>query len=283
MAQLNIFSSCCKAGQPKGGVELAPVVLLSKIRDIISRNSLNLNAYNKFINNDEFENDDGYQNLYELNLESFQNTLNLGGDHSIALSTVKASATKYREQLKVIWVDAHADLNTFDSSFSKNKHGMPLSPVFKLMNPWIKVCEEQYYINPSQLVYIGLRSVDPPEKEFIEKLGIRVYYIEEVMEKGIQKVMEEILKDDEDSEYHLSFDIDGIDPKYMPSTGTAEENGLSLNDGKHIIRTLLNTQRLRVFDFVELNPSIGSIDEQLYTADNCAELLEIYVQGISGQ
>jgi len=282
MSILNVFSSCCKAGQPKGGVDLASIILWNRIRELISQQQLNLAASNEFINSDEFESNDGYQKLYGLNLSSNQHILNLGGDHSIALSTVLASLQKYREKLKVIWVDAHADLNTQESSFSKNKHGMPVSPVLKLMEPWIKVPENQYYMNPSQLVYIGLRSVDPPEKEFIEKLRIKVYYIEEVIERGIQPIMEEILRED-DSVYHLSFDIDGIDPKYMPSTGTIEENGLSLEDGKHIINELLKTERLKVFDFVELNPTIGSMEEQLKTVDNCTVLLTEYVRGISSE
>lgn len=281
MSKLNVFSACCKAGQPKGGVELAPVFLWSKIQDCMTNSNLKITAQNKFINNDEFENKDGYQELYELNLSSTINTLNLGGDHSIALSTVLGSLQKYKEKLKVIWVDAHADINTIESSFSKNKHGMPISPLFKLMDAWIKLPDDQYHMDPSQLVYIGLRSVDPPEKKFIEKLGIRVYYIEEVMQKGIETIMKEILQNDNDSIYHLSFDIDGIDPKYMPSTGTTEDNGLSLDDGKYIINKLLETKRLKVFDFVEFNPSIGTIEEQYKTTDNCMILINEYLNKIN--
>jgi arginase len=278
MNNLYIFSSCCKAGQHKSGVDLAPVFLLSRIRNYILEQDLKINVQNKFINNEEFCNNNGYQELYDSNLSSTANILNLGGDHSIALSTVLGSLQKYKEKLKVIWIDAHADINTYESSFSKNKHGMPVSPLFKLMDAWINLPNDQYFMDPSQIIYIGLRSVDPPEREFIENLGIRAYYIEEVIENGIHKVMEEIIKDD-DSIYHLSFDIDGIDPKYMPSTGTAEENGLSLDDGKYIIKKVVETGKLKVFDFVELNLMIGTLEEQEMTLDNCMILLEEYING----
>jgi arginase len=187
-----------------------------------------------------------------------------------------SSLYKYKENLKVVWVDAHADINTFESSVSKNKHGMPLSPTFQLMEPWIKTKENQYYMKPHQLVYIGLRSVDEPEKEIIKNLGIEAYYANDVRNIGIENIMKNIINDN-NTTYHLSLDIDGIDPKYTPSTGTAEGEGITLNDGIYIIDSLVKTNNLKAFDLVEFNPLIGTDEDKKITLNSCVKLLERYI------
>jgi arginase family enzyme len=251
MFKLNIFSSCCKVGQNKGGAELSPVFLLSRIRDYISENELEIVVQNKFINNDDFINNDGYQELYKLNLSTVTNIMNLGGNRSITLSTISGSLQKYKEKLKVICIDSHINTDIY----------------------------RQYSMD---MIYIGLRSVEPHERGIIEKFGIRVYYMEDIIERGIQKIMEEIIKDD-DSIYHLSFDINGLEKKYMPSLESEDKNGLSLDDGRYIIKKIAETGNLKVFDFVELNLMIGSLEEQAISMNNCEILLKEYIDSISEQ
>jgi arginase len=266
-----IISCCCKSGQKKRGPEIAPKLIV----DEITKYTTNFTQTN--ISDEEFTSNIGYQRLYDASLSEFRNILTLGGDHSIGISTVFASLYKYKEKTKVIWVDAHADINTYNSSTTKNKHGMPLSPCFNLMNPWIRINNEQTYLQPSQLVYIGLRSVDEPEKEIIQNMGIKAYYSTDVAQLGIKNIMKEIMTDDE-TIYHLSFDIDGIDPKYTPSTGTAEGSGISLNDGIYIVESLVGTGHLKSFDLVEYNPLIGSDNDSLKTLNSCMELVRRYIR-----
>ena len=230
---MHVISCCCKAGQRKNGVNLGPDLLIKEMKKLANP------FFHEIISDELFEKGDGYQMLYDMCNSTTNETLVLGGDHSIAISTVLSSLNKFKNNLKIIWVDAHADINTNMTSETKNKHGMPLSPAFKLMEPWITTVEDQYFIKPNQLVYIGLRSVDEPEKKFIENLGITAYYSTDVEKFGIEKIMDDICKkDNDDTLYHLSFDIDGIDPIYTPSTGTAEGNGITINDGVYITKYL---------------------------------------------
>jgi arginase len=266
----NITLSCCKAGQKKCGVDKGALILLDKIRNFINPNKTNLF---EIITNNEFENNTGYQKLYNIMCNTNEIFLNLGGDHSIGLPSVMASLYKYGNNFKIIWVDAHADINTRETSLSGNTHGMPLSPVFNLMEPWIKLKNNHTFALPEQLIYIGLRSVDEKEREFIDKLGIKTYYNTDVQKIGIKNIMNDIIEQNPNKYFHLSFDIDGLDAKVMPSTGTAEENGLSLEDGIHIVERFVNSEKLVTYDLVEFNPEIGTEEEKNITLDNCEKLL----------
>lgn len=270
---MNIVACCCHSGQKKLGTELGPKL----INDSLKHKYPHINSIIHHINENAFVEGIGYQMLYDKNRLIHENILSLGGDHSIGISTVMSSFYKYQDNLKVIWVDAHADINTDKTSPSQNKHGMPLAPVFNLMKSWVNFAGDQYYPKPEQLVYIGLRSVDGEEKEIIKKLGIKVYSNIDVKNEGIDKIMNEILgQDSKDTSYHLSFDIDGLDPKYASSTGTVEENGLTLDDGKTIVDRLIKTQNLKAYDLVEFNPKLGSPEDLEITLNTCIELIEPY-------
>jgi len=235
------------------------------------------------INNRKFEtiakvtdrNRKPYDLIYREALNYNNKILTLGGDHSVGLPSVMASLHKYKEKLKVVWVDAHADINTQETSLSSNKHGMPVSPLFGLMEPWIKI-KNKTLLQPNQFVYIGLRNVDEPEKKFIEQLGISAFYSQDVKTKGIDKIMNSITQN-ENSIYHLSFDIDGLDKSYAPSTGTPEFDGLSLNEGKYIVDALCKTNKFKAYDLVEYNPLIGNKKEREITHNTCLQLLEKYL------
>jgi arginase len=271
---VHIISCCCHSGQKKLGTELAPNLIINKI--ITKYPHFNISYHN--INKDDFIDNSGYQTLYNINKNILQPTISLGGDHSIGISTVMASFYKYKNNLKVIWVDAHADINTNKTSPSQNKHGMPISPMFNLMESWVNFDDDQYYPNPSQIIYIGLRSVDDGEKEIIKNLKIKAYYNTDVINLGIDKIMDEILGENlNDTQYHLSFDIDALDPKYAPSTGTTENYGLTLNQGNEIVSRLIKTNNLKSYDLVEFNPNIGSKDDVELTTDTCINLIEPYL------
>jgi arginase len=262
---MNLLLCAIKQGQLKNGCQYGPSELF---------HNLKRSDFNCVTKIQDF-NVNPYQLIYRETLLSNNKMLVLGGDHSIGLSTVMGSLHKYKRDLKVIWVDAHADINTEESSYSKNKHGMPVSPLFNLMKPWIKT-KNNLFLKPEQFVYIGLRNLDKAEEVFISQIGMKAYYANDVKHIGIDKILNSIIRDDK-SIYHLSFDIDALDSFYVPSTGTPEPNGLSLDEGKYIVKTLKNTSKLRHYDLVEYNPLIGNKKDNKKTLQTCLSLLENYI------
>jgi arginase len=192
--------------------------------------------------------------------------LTLGGDHSIAIGTISGTAKAIRERLgrdmAVIWVDAHADINTPEVSDSGNIHGMPLAFLTGLATEkkqdhpfgWIK---EDQRVSVKKLVYIGLRDVDRAEKKLLREHGIKAFSMHDIDRHGIGKVMDMALGwIGSDTPIHLSFDIDALDPMWAPSTGTAVRGGLTLREGDFIAECVHETGSLVALDLVEVNPSL---------------------------
>ena len=254
----------CSYGQKLSGVDKGPQTLF---------NLLNKNKQLKFktVNNEEFISYKGYKKIYKNVSNCFDNNnfpIILGGDHSISLATVPAVFNKYKENVKIIWFDAHADINTKETSPSGNLHGMPLAQAFNLMEPIIKI---DYKPSFEQLIYIGLRSIDPFEKYIIKNKGITCYFQEDIDKYGINKIMKDVNEKINGDKIHISFDIDVLDPIYMPSTGTPEYNGMSLNDANKALVYLIKKNKITSLDFVEFNPSISNTHK---TINNCLYLLK---------
>lgn len=191
--------------------------------------------------------------------------LTLGGDHSIAIGTISGVAQATRERLgrdlAVIWVDAHADINTPETSDSGNIHGMPVAFLTGLATdtadaPFGWITPEQR-ISPAKLVYIGLRDVDRGEKAILREHGIKAFSMHDIDRHGIGRVMDMALGwIGRDTPIHLSFDIDALDPQWAPSTGTAVRGGLTLREGDFIAECVAQTGSLVALDLVEVNPSL---------------------------
>lgn len=191
--------------------------------------------------------------------------LTLGGDHSIAIGTIAGTAKATRERLgrdiAVIWVDAHADINTPESSYSGHIHGMPLSFLTGLAKEkpggpfgWL---QDDQRISVKKLVYIGLRDVDRAEKKILRDHGIKAFSMHDIDRHGIGKVMDMALGwIGSDTPIHLSFDIDALDPMWAPSTGTAVRGGLTLREGDFIAECVHESGSLIALDLVEVNPSL---------------------------
>jgi arginase len=186
--------------------------------------------------------------------------LTLGGDHSIAMGTVSASLSVYPD-LGVIWVDAHADINTTETTDSGNLHGMPISFLMGLGEPvkefeWLKPC-----LRRERIVYIALRDVDKGEKLILKENGIKAYSMHDVDKLGIAKVMEQCFEYlGQDTPIHLSFDVDALDPTVAPATGTPVRGGLTFREGHYICEEVFSTGRLVSMDMVEVNPELGETD-----------------------
>lgn len=191
--------------------------------------------------------------------------LTLGGDHSIAIGTVSGTAKAIRERLgremAVVWVDAHADINTPETSDSGNIHGMPVAFLTGLATEkreeifgWLK---DDQKISTKKLVYIGLRDIDRGEKKILREHGIKAFSMHDIDRHGIGKVMDMALGwIGTDTPIHLSFDVDALDPMWAPSTGTPVRGGLTLREGDFIAECVHETGSLVAMDLVEVNPSL---------------------------
>lgn len=182
--------------------------------------------------------------------------ISFAGDHSIAIGTIGATANNY-DNLAIIWVDAHADINTEDTSPSGNIHGMPLSFLLGYgCEKLSKIGAWSPKIKAENITYLGLRSVDPGERKIIEDLGIRAYYYDEISQRGLEEVLKEVLEKNKDLEnIHLSFDFDSMDPKVYDAVSTPVPRGFYKEDVLNIFRSIRETGKVRAIDLVEYNRS----------------------------
>ena len=184
----------------------------------------------------------------------------LGGDHSLSMGSVSGVAA--RGQVGVVWVDAHGDFNTPETSPSGNIHGMPLAVLAGLGHP--RLVEAFKSLDPSHIVLIGVRSLDPGERRLLQELGVRVYTMHEVDRLGIARIAEEALKHLEGLPLHLSLDADVLDPSLAPGVGTPVPGGLTYREAHLLMELFAASGRVRSLDLVEVNPIL---DEKNRTAE----------------
>ena len=188
----------------------------------------------------------------------------LGGDHSMAIGTLAGLAAVLHPrgaQLGVLWIDAHADLNTPDSSPSGNIHGMPLAVALGRGAPELTGIGGDFAkLTPERLVYIGLRSVDSGERALIRQLGIRSYTMTDIDRQGIAGVAQEALEWllPRCDHLHVSFDLDSLDPLLAPGVGTPVPGGLSYREAHYLMEALAESGRLASLEVAEVNPVLDN-------------------------
>lgn len=171
--------------------------------------------------------------------------------------------------MAVLWVDAHADINTDKTSPSGNIHGMPLSFLVQGIDSNLSNSDELSdlfkevvpFLDKSSLAYIALRDLDTWEKVFLDNLDIKYYTMDDIDRLGIREITRlalQAINPNQDRPLHVSFDVDSIDPIYAPSTGTPVSGGLTVQEAKIIGEIVRETKMLRSLDLAELNPTIGT-------------------------
>jgi arginase len=191
--------------------------------------------------------------------------INWGGDHSIGVATVGAFTSLYTNGF-VLWIDAHADLNTPASSPTGNFHGMPMSFLLGIGAKSSPLASPLWKsLHPSRLIYLGLRDLDPYEKYLINELGITAYYAEDLSDERFPRIIEEIKAKVGHRPLHISFDIDSMDPIEAPSTGVPCPLGLSSYQIIQLSDELKAHCQVKSVDIVEINPEIGTVDDVLKT------------------
>lgn len=191
----------------------------------------------------------------------------LGGDHSLAIGTVSGTLKNYPDAC-LIWIDAHADINTVESTQSGNIHGMPVSFLLGIGSKVEIFSWVQPILKPERLVYIGLRDVDADEKKILREHNIKAFTMHEVDKYGIGKVVDMALdhvNPKRDRPIHLSFDVDALDPSVAPSTGTPVRGGLTFREGHYICEAVCETGLLVGLDIMEVNPSLSDEDSSRQT------------------
>lgn len=179
----------------------------------------------------------------------------LGGDHSIAIGTI-AGVLQHKKRLGVIWFDAHADINTPETSPSGNIHGMPVAVSMGLGHErLIGIGGQNNKLDPKNFVMIGIRDVDPGERRRLCELGIKVFTMHEVDILGMAQVVNEAIKiaTDGTDGVHLSFDMDVMDPIYAAGVGTPVMGGLTYRES-HLAMGLISAANIvNSAEFVEVN------------------------------
>lgn len=194
----------------------------------------------------------------------------LGGDHSIAIGTV--GGVTHAGEAGLLWIDAHGDFNTPETSASHNVHGMALATLLgrgpaeltAIGRPGMKV-------KPEHVVLVGVRDLDPGEREMLKQSGCTVFTMREIDEIGIHAVLRQALaRFDYLARIHLSLDLDVMDPLEAPGVGTPSPGGLTYREGQLIMEMLADTRKLHSVDIVEINPIL---DIQNRTAQVAVNLL----------
>jgi len=209
-------------------------------------------------------------------LEQGKTPLALGGDHSMAVGTVSGVAEYYKRQnqnIGLLWIDAHSDINTPETSPSGNVHGMPLGAIMGLgpaeLANIFNWCPK---VRPENCVLVGIRDVDLAEKENIRRAGIEVFTMRDIDERGMRTVMEEALRMAGRGTvgYHVSLDMDWIDPEDAPGVGTPVPGGSTYREAHLAMEIIADHGRMLSMEIVEVNPVI---DEHNRTAELAVELV----------
>lgn len=194
----------------------------------------------------------------------------LGGDHSISIGTVSGVATTGRTG--VIWLDAHADFNTHETSPSGNIHGMPLGVLAGHGHPdLLNIGAPGASVRPEDVVIIGLRSVDREEQNLLRDTGVRAYTMKEVDAYGVARVVRQALKElSHLDRVHLSFDLDVMDPEVAPGVGTPIQGGFTYREAHLVMELISEADIVTSLDVVEVNPIL---DSKNGTAELAVELV----------
>ncbi len=212
-------------------------------------------------------------------LEQGELPLVLGGDHSMAIGTISGVSAHYREQkrkLGLLWFDAHGDANTPETTPSGNIHGMPLAVVLRRGAPELVevggFSADQARIDPGRVALIGVRSVDEYERGILKELGVAVFTMETIDRRGIHAVTKETIEvaSSGTDAFHVSFDVDALDPAVAAGVGTPSRGGLTYREAHTAMELVAESGGLCSFEMAEVNPVL---DVRNSTAEVAVELI----------
>lgn len=207
----------------------------------------NLNEVNDF-------NTKLYNEVYD-SLEKGSKVLTIGGDHVVAIGSALASIKKHKN-MGIIWIDAHGDYNTFDTTVSGNLHGLPLAVIDGYEKNKLNIFHDGNYYNPKNTVIVGGRDIEPKELINLKDAGVTIYSTKDIKSLGIEKVISEAFNIARENTncVHISYDVDVIDPNVAKGVSIPAKDGISENDAYLIMDEVLKYKNIiNSFDLVEYN------------------------------
>lgn len=249
------------------GAHLGPIQLMNDLKGFYKGESFSLVQNENIIKSrnlsdrrkNEYEIEKFNTELYKVILEKAKDgyfPITIGGDHSVVVASALASS-KVHENIGIIWIDAHTDYNTFETTVSGNIHGLPLAAITGYKNHELRYFHDGNIIQPAKTVVVGARSIDDWEKDNIKYSGITVFTTQDIKEKGVEKVMEEAFKiaTDRTKGVHISYDLDVIDPEVAPGVSIPEFDGITEEEAMKINEQIMKHLNDMVsYDLVEFNP-----------------------------
>ena len=261
MRKITLIGACTDLGVHHKGTDLAPEVLLKHHKDYIlihKDKEYIKNTKKGDLRKNEKEINDFNRKLFSMvdtEIKKGNLPITVGGDHSISIASALASSNN--KKIGIIWIDAHADFNTFETTTTGNIHGLPLATIVGYHNEDLRRFT-QNTIDVKNAVIVGVRSIDELEFKNLELAGITYFTTEDIKEFGVHKTMTEAFKialKDTDG-VHISYDLDVIDPKIAPGVSIPEINGISEEEILEIVDEILkHKDRITSLDLVEFNPN----------------------------
>ena len=270
MRNIDIINANTDLGVHVDGARLGPDKLTE---DLIIKNNIR-GIYKIYANEENKENkpedkDNKKKNLEQINVfnkqvyDTVKNTIErgnfpvtLGGDHSLVIGSALASIAK-NKNMGIIWIDAHGDYNTFDTTITGNIHGLPLAAIDGYEKNYLTDFHDGSFYKPENTVIVGGRDIDPLEIENIKDAGVTVFTTEEIHKRGMSAVMEDaiaIATKGTDG-MHISYDLDVIDPKICPGVSVSAVDGINLDEAYDAVDSIIKHKAsLRSLDIVEYNP-----------------------------
>ncbi len=202
--------------------------------------------------------------------------ITMGGDHSIAVGSIAGSSAFFRnkgQKIGLIWLDAHGDLNTAETTPSGNIHGMPLAATLGFgASALTHIFDFTPKVSIEKCALVGVRDLDPGEKDLIRTLGLRVFPMDEIDERGMNAVVDEAIAiaSDDTAGFHVSMDIDFVDPSEAAGVGTPARGGATYRESHLVMEKIAATRSMIALDLVEVNPVL---DTRNRTAELAVELI----------
>lgn len=262
-----IFGAASDLGVHIDGANLGPVQLMNDLNAFYKGESIILEKDNSIIKSrnlsdrhkNEYEIEKYNSNLYKVMVDKIKEEyfpILVGGDHSVAIASALAAA-KVNTDVGIIWIDAHTDYNTFETTLTGNIHGLPLAAINGYKNSELRYYHQGKIIQPSKTVIIGARSIDEKEKDNVKYSGVTVFTTEDIKEKGIEAIMDEAFKiaGYKTKGIHISYDLDIIDPDIAPGVSIPEFDGISEEEAMAINEYIVkHIKDVLSYDLVEFNP-----------------------------
>ena len=270
MRNIDIINANTDLGVHVDGARLGPDKLTE---DLIIKNNIR-GIYKIYANEENKENkpedkDNKKKNLEQINVfnkqvyDTVKNTIErdnfpvtLGGDHSLVIGSALASIAK-NKSLGIIWIDAHGDYNTFDTTITGNIHGLPLAAIDGYEKLYLTEFHDGSFYKPENTVIVGGRDIDPLEIENIKDAGVTVFTTQDIHERGMSAVMEDAIAiaTNGTEGMHISYDLDVIDPKICPGVSVPAVDGINLDEAYEAVDSIIKHKaKLKSLDIVEYNP-----------------------------